>query len=93
MSKINNLEDLKSVVLERWSELSNLSSEYLSEAGKSAMEAYRAVYWHCSFHENLKSLNEDEEFTNLFNIPSKHMEYYKVIRKVNRAIERALSNQ
>ena len=51
------------------------------------MEAYRTIYWHCSFHDNLESLSSDEEFMNIINISDKHPEFYKVIRTVNRAIE------
>lgn len=88
MSKINNLEDLKSVVLDRWSELNEINPTYLSDVGNAAKEAYRTIYWHLSFHDTLDTLSEDEEFLNLVSIPNKHPEFYKVIRVVNRAIER-----
>lgn len=86
-NKIRNVEDLKGILLERWSKLDNIDSKYLSEAGVAAKEAYRAVIWHLAFHDDLASLKSDEEFMNLINISGKHPEYYRVLRMLNRALE------
>ena len=85
--KVKSIEDLKSVILDRWNQLNELTPDYLSDTGKAAKEAYRAVYWHCSFHDSIKTLSEDEDFMNLVNIPDKNPEFYKLIRRVYRAVE------
>ena len=87
---INTIDDLKKVVSDLWLKFDNIDSEYLSDAGKAAEEAYRNVSWYLCFHETMESLSEDEDFMNIVNISGKHPEYYKVIRRINRAIERII---
>lgn len=89
MSKINTIEDLTSVVLEKYNQLDDISESYLSEAGLAAKEAYRNILWYVGFYDSLKELGEDEEFQGLVTISGQHPEYYKVLRMVNRALERA----
>lgn len=91
--KIHDIDTFVNVVRERWHELNEINPEYLSDAGKAAKLAYREVYWLCSFHENLESLRDSEEFQRLVSIPDNHPEYYRVLRKVNRAVERICSDK
>ena len=91
MSEINSFSSVKSLVLDRWSEMSNMSPGYLSDKGKAAMEAYRSIYWHMSFHDNFETLVTDEEFNNLINIPGKDPEFYRIIRMLNRKIEKLVN--
>lgn len=85
---INNINDLKRVCSDKWNELEHISTEYLSASGLAAKEAYKTVLWHLCFHDSIDTLIEDEEFTNLINIPNKHPEFYNVMRRINRSIER-----
>ena len=84
---IKNIAVLLEVCSKKWSQLNDITPEYLSDAGKAAMEAYKTIYWHLSFHNSIESLVEDDEFKNLVDIPGKHPEFYKIVRKVNRAID------
>lgn len=85
---IKNIEDLKKVVINKVNELEDINDDYLSEAGKAAREAYRAINWTLSFHDSFASLRECEEFTDLVSTPDKHPEYYKIIKSVNRIVDR-----
>lgn len=90
MSKIKSLEDLINVCRDRWLELADIKHDYLNDKGRGAMDAYRSILWHASFHSNLGSLKDDEDFINLVSIPGKDPEYYKILRMCNRAIEDTL---
>ena len=59
---IKNIEDLIRVCNDKWNELNNISSEYLNDAGKAALEAYKTIQWHLMFHSSMESLKYDEEF-------------------------------
>lgn len=85
---IKNINDLKRVCSDKWNELKHISPEYLSDAGKAAKEAYETALWHLMFHDSIDSLVEDEEFQNLVNISGEHPEFYRVIRIINRSVER-----
>lgn len=90
---IHTIDDLENAVSKKWIALAEISPEYLSDAGNAAKEAYQFVIWYISFHESIDTLVEDEEFANLVNIPDKHPEYYKVIRMINRALERVVNQK
>jgi hypothetical protein len=87
---IKNIEELIRVCNDKWNELKNISPEYLNDAGKAALDAYKTIQWHLMFHGSMESLKDDEEFMNIINIPGKHPEFYKVIRRVYRAIEKSV---
>lgn len=89
--KIKTLRNLEDILDKEIGKLMEVAPAYLSDAGKAAGSAYRAVLWYCSFYDTLEELAEDEEFRALYSIPNKHPEYYNVIRKINRVIEKALS--
>lgn len=91
MKKITNLQELVSVLIKRWSQLDDMNPTYLSEAGQAAKEAYRNVIWYTNFYDTIQDLAEDKEFMNLVSMPNKHPEYYKVLRSVNRVIERVIN--
>lgn len=86
---IKNIEDLKNVIVTRWSEMNELR-DYLNEAGLAKMEAYRAIYFHLGFINSLEELKDYEEYQNLINIGGKHPEYYRTIRLVNRGIDNVI---
>ena len=88
MKKIESFSDFYNVVNDKTSELMNIKPEYLSEAGQAALEAYKGVLWYLGFHETIKSLKEDESFMNLVSVPNKHPEYYRVLRTINRFLEK-----
>lgn len=85
---IKNIEDLIRVCNDKCNELNTISPEYLSDAGKAALEAYKTIQWHLMFHSSMESLKYDEEFMNIINIQGKHPEFYKIVRRVNRVIEK-----
>lgn len=91
---IKDINDLKKVVSDNRQKFDNMDdnmdAEYLSNRGKTAEEAYKTVMWHLMFHDSIDSLVEDEEFKNLINISGKHPEYYRIIRMVNRSIEKII---
>lgn len=87
------LSDVVAILTERWSQLDDMKTEYLSEAGLAAKEAYRSMIWYSAFHHTLDSLSSDEDFQGLMEIPDKHPEYYRVLRGVNRAITNILKAQ
>lgn len=84
------LSDVVAVLTDRWSQLDDMKTEYLSDAGIAAKEAYRAIIWYTAFHHTLESLMTDSGLQDLLSIPSKHAEYYKVIRGTMRGIEAIL---
>ena len=83
---INTIEDLNTIVSNKWIGLAEIDPDYLSDAGKAAKEAYQSIVWYTSFHDSLDSLVEDEAFANLVNIPDKHPEYYKVLHMINHVL-------
>ncbi len=85
---IKNIEDLIRVCNDKWNELNNIIPEYLNDAGKAALDAYKTIQWHLMFHGSMESLKDDEEFMNIINISGKHPEFYKIVRQVNRVVER-----
>ena len=86
---MKNVKDLESILDKEIAKLMDISPAYLNDAGKAALEAYKAANWYCGFYENLRGLLADENFMDLVNISGKHPEYYNVIKKINRAIEKA----
>ena len=87
---IKTINDLNKVCYDRWSDLNSIDHNYLSDAGKAAMEAYKAAIWYFAFHDTMNSLSHDSEFMNLVNIEGKHPEYYRILRKINRAVSKAV---
>ena len=86
---VKTYEEFIKVVDERIETLGGkVSIEYLSEAGLSALEAYRAIAWYASFYDSFSSLKEDESFSQLSSIADKHPEYYRVLRSVSRFLEK-----
>lgn len=90
-NKINNIDDLMNVCIRRYNQLEDISPTYLNEAGLAAKEAYRNTLWYSGFYDTLEDLSTDADFKELVSIPDKHPEYYKVLRMINRAIERAIA--
>ena len=92
MYKIKNLEDLVNVLVKKIDQLSEVH-DYLSEAGLAAEEAYKNVCWYAGFHDTIESLSQDEDFKDLVNIPDKHPEYYRLLRIINRVIDRTVNKE
>lgn len=88
MNKITNVTELTEVVTKCWMELETIKPEYLSETGLAAKEAYRHVLWYLGFYDTIQDIKDDESFNDLINVSGKHPEYYKIIKKINRAISR-----
>lgn len=87
VTRIKDIQDLKSVVSQKVAELSVIEEGYLSETGKAALEAYMAISWYVCFVERLADLITFEDYLNLLDIEDKHPEYYNVLRTVNKYIE------
>ena len=91
---MKNIKDLESILDKEIAKLMDISPAYLSEAGKAALEAYKAANWYCGFYDTLDGLwSNDQNFRDLVNVSGKHPEYYKVIKMINRAIEKALGHR
>lgn len=87
VTMIKDIQDLQKVVVNYEARLSVIEEEYLSDAGKAALEAYRAIHWYACFAERLTDLITNEDYLNLLEIDGKHPEYYRILRKVNKHIE------
>lgn len=90
---IHTIEDLENAVSKKWIALAEISPEYLNDAGNAAKEVYQSVIWYISFHDSIDTLVGDKEFAGLINTPGKHPEYYRVLRMINRAIERVVNQK
>lgn len=65
--------------------------DYLNEAGIAKMEAFREVDQAAAFCNSLKDLYEWDYYKELCDIPNQHPEYYRVLRMINRRLEKEVN--
>ena len=84
---MKDVSELSKLLTMEIAALDAVDPDYLNEAGQFHLDALKKVLYLTSFVDSLDTLKNLEQFQELSSLPSRHPEYYKTIRMINRLLE------